>query len=163
MLFDATVGGAASTSYITLEAAGDYFLSRLGADEWDEADEPERDSALMLATARLDLETFIGVVVTTTQRLQWPRYSVPDRNGFLYATTAIPRPIQEATAELALAILKDPTVVEGGGDLSEFEHLSLGSLDVTPRASALTALPSVVQRLIASLRLGGFQARVVRA
>jgi len=163
MGFDASVGGVASNSYVTLTAAGDYFLGRLSASEWDDADEPERESALMMATARLDVETFIGSPVTTTQRLQWPRFSVPDRNGWLYATDAIPRLVQEATFELALAVLKDPTLFEGGGDLSEFEHLSLGSLDVTPRTSSSGTLPSVVLRLIAPVRSGGFQARVVRA
>ena len=163
MGFDASVGGVASNSYVTLAAAGEYFLGRLSASEWDDADEPDRESALMMATARLDMEPFIGLPVTTTQRLQWPRYGVPDRNGWLYATDAIPRPVQEATFELALAALKDPTLFEGGGDLSEFSHLSLGSLDVTPRTSSSGTLPSVVLRLIAPVRSGGFQARVVRA
>jgi len=161
--FDATVGGADSTSYITLEAAGGYFLGRLSASEWDDASEPDRESALMMATARLDLEPFLGSAVSTTQRLQWPRYGVADRNGVTYSTTAIPRPVQDATCELTLTVLKDPAAFEGGGDLSEFAHLSLGSLDVTPRANSSSALPSVVLRLIASVRSGGFQNRVVRA
>jgi hypothetical protein len=164
MALDSTVGGPSANSYVTLAAAGDYFLGRLSASEWDDADEPDRESALMMATARLDMETFVGLPVTTTQRLQWPRYGVPDRlYGFDYPSDSIPRPVQEATFELALAALKDPTLFEGGGDLSEFSHLSLGSLDVTPRSSSSGALPSVVLRLIAPVRSGGFQARVVRA
>lgn len=164
MAFDATVGGANSTSYVTLEAAESYFVGRLGASSWDEADEPDRESALMMATARLDLEPYQGSVATSTQRLQWPRAGVTDRlAGANYSSTIIPQLVQDATCELALSILKDPTAFEGGGDLSEFSHLSLGSLDITPRASSSSALPSVVLRLLSSVRLGGFQNRVVRA
>jgi DnaT-like ssDNA binding protein len=160
--FDSTVGGVSANSYVTLAAAEAYFLGRLSDDAWDEADEATRESALIMATTRLDAEPFVGSVVSSTQRLQWPRSGVYDRNGYAYLTTAIPRPIQEATFELALVLLNDPDAL-GGSDLSEFQNLRLGSLDVTPRLTAGGALPSTVLRLLYDLRVGGFQNRVVRA
>lgn len=163
MAFDASVGGADSNSYVTLAAAEAYFLGRLSDSAWDEADEATRESALIMATARLDAETFVGSPVTTTQRLQWPRYSAYDRNGNQYVTTAIPGLIQDATCELALALLDDSDLLGAGSGLSEFANLRLGSLDVTPRAGPSGVLPTNVLRLLAPLRVGGFQNRVVRA
>lgn len=140
------------------------MLDRLNVDPWDDADEDEREASLMMATARLDLEAWRGQVTETTQRLQWPRKYVYDRNGTLYAIDAIPRPIQEATYELALAILDDPEVLGGGDSLAEFQNLRLGSLDITPRVTGSTPLPVQVSRLLAELRIAGaFQNRVVRA
>ena len=162
-MFDSTVGGASANSYVTLEAAEAYFFGRLSDSAWDEADEATRESALIMATARLDAETFVGSPVTTTQRLQWPRYGAYDRNGNQYVTTAIPSLIQDATCELALAVLDDPDLLGGGSGLSEFQNLRLGSLDITPRVAPSGALPMFILRLLYPLRVGGFQNRVVRA
>ena len=163
MAFDASVGGANSNSYVTLAAAEAYFLGRLDVAAWDSADgDDDKESALMMATARLDLESYSGAIVTTTQRLQWPRSWVPNRANGFYSSTAIPQPIQDATCELALRILDDPDAFDGGDGLEGFANLRLGSLDLTP-VSISTALPPFVLRLIAPVRVGGFQNRVVRA
>ncbi len=163
MAFDASVGGAASNSYVTLAAAEDYLLGRLSTDSWDDAEQDDQQAALMMATARLDAEPFGGSPVTLTQRLQWPRYGAYDRNGNILSTTAIPQALQQATCELALAILDDPGLLGGSSGLSEFQHLGLGSLDITPAAPMTGDLPMNVLRLISFLRIGGYQNRVVRA
>jgi DnaT-like ssDNA binding protein len=163
MAFDSTIGGANSNSYITLAAAEAYFLGRLSDTAWDEADESTREAACIMATSRLDAEPFVGSVVSSTQRLQWPRYGAYDRSGYAYVATAIPRPIQEATFELALMLLNDPDAFGGDSGLSEFQNLRIGSLDVTPRVAPSWVLPANVLRLLYPLRLGGFQNRVVRA
>lgn len=163
MSLDATVGGTSSNSYLTLVAAGAYFLGRLSVDDWDAADEHEQEAALIMATARLDLESYVGSPVSYLQRLQWPRYGAYTRNGASIASTAIPQDILDATCELALLILADPAIVGGDSGLADFQNLRLGSLDVTPRINANSGLPSQVLRLIASFRVGGYQAHVVRA
>jgi len=161
---DASVGGASSNSYMTLGAAETYFLSRLHADAWDAADgDDDKASALIMATARLDAEPYYGCRVTSTQALVWPRYGATDRNGDLLSSTTIPQLLQDATCELALTILQDPDWLTGGGDLSGFANLRLGSLDVTPRVATVQTLPVHILRLIAPLRVGGFMGRVVRA
>ena len=164
MSFDASVGGVSSNSYVLLSAAEDYFLGRLNTDSWDDAESDDQKAALMMATARLDSESYIGSVVSSTQRLQWPRSWVPDRQGKYYSSTAIPGVIQDATCELALALLMDPDLLGGSSDLSEFQNLQLGSLNVTPRVGTTAgALPPNVLRLIVSVRLSGYMNRVVRA
>jgi DnaT-like ssDNA binding protein len=162
---DATVGGASSNSYVTLAAAEAYFLGRLSAEAWDDADgDDDKEAALIMATARLESEPYTGYRATTTQRLQWPRYSTYDRNGNMLASTTIPQLMQDATCEMALAILKDPDMLGGANAFGEFQNLRIGnSLDITPASQQVGALPMLILRLIAPLRLGGFMNRVVRA
>lgn len=163
MPFDATVGGANSNSYVTLAAAEAYFLGRLNVTEWTDSEEWERQSALVMATQRLESEAYLGVPTTTTQRLLWPRMWVYDRNGVAFSSSAIPYLIQEATCELALTILKDPDMLGGDSGLAEYANLRIGSLDVTPRARMVGVLPMPVLRSLVPVRIAGFMGRVVRA
>jgi hypothetical protein len=163
MALDATVGGASSNSYLTLAAAEAYFLGRLSTGAWDDADEDEREAALIMATSRLDREAYQGCIVSSTQRLQWPRSFVPTRTTGWYSSAAIPQPVQDATCELALALLNDPAMFDAASGLLEFDNLSLGSLSVTPRAAPSTALPWSLLRILGDLRIGGFMNRVMRA
>ena len=162
MSLDATVSGTASNSYVTLTVASAYFTTRLESDVWDESEIAEQEAALVMATQRLDTEPYIGYPTTTTQRLQWPRLSVPNRSGWLYASDSIPEPVVFATCELALALLGDPSLFDGSG-LEGFSHIAIPSLDITPHTGVATSLPAIVQRLLAPVRSGGWQARVVRA
>ena len=63
----------------------------------------------------------------------------------------MPKPIQEATYELALAILKDNTLLADTG-LEGFENVSLSGLDVTPRFREAGKLPANVLRLLVDLK-----------
>lgn len=164
MALDATVGGASSNSYVALTAAEAYFLGRLSVDAWADANAEEREASLIMATQRLEAESYLGYAVSTTQRLQWPRYSAYNRNGVLLSTTAIPQLLQDATCELALSILNDPDSIGGASAFAEFQNLRIGnSLDITPAGGQVGTLPMPVLRLIITLRAGGFMNRVVRA
>ncbi len=118
---DATVGGSASNSYLSL--ADFALLADDGpyAATFVAADEAAQTRALLQATARLDLEKWYGVRVTDTQALAWPREYVidPDKSGtnvgstlarpydlvVYLPTTTIPGRIRTGCAELALQIL----------------------------------------------------------
>ena len=122
------VGGSASNSYLSLAdfavLADDGPLSAV----FTAADVPNRTRALLQATARLDLESWTGVRVTTSQALAWPRnYAIdPDQTntnvGSTYArpydlvvylaATIIPDRIRSATCELALLMLQAGTGVD---------------------------------------------------
>lgn len=112
---------------------------------------------------RLDAENYTGVRVTTTQRLQWPRYNTYNRDDQLFVTTAIPVIVQQATCELALALLRDPAMFDASG-LEMFTNVKLGSIDVTPRPGTPTvALPAIVKRLLAPVLMsGGVSVHVAR-
>ncbi len=118
---DATVGGAASNSYLSLADFATIADDGPYAATYTAASVPDRTRALLQATARLDLEKWLGVRVTDTQALAWPREYVidPDKSGtnvgstlarpydvvVYLPTTTIPARIKTGTAELALQIL----------------------------------------------------------
>lgn len=165
MALDATIGGSSSNSYITRAQATAYFGNRLNVAEWTAAvaaGGADADAALVMACTRLEAETYQGSRVYYTQALRWPRYMVFDRDGILYDYLSIPLPVQEAQAELALAILKSPTLNDATG-LEGFVNVKLGSLDVTPRFQMGGALPPLVRRLIAPVLVAGYGTPVVRA
>jgi DnaT-like ssDNA binding protein len=162
MALDATVGGAAANSYLSQSAASAFFVGRLDADEWAAASLADQEAALIMATLRLDCEYYRGIRVTITQRLQWPRYSTYDRDGLLLDSTLIPVMIQQATCELALALLKEPTLF-GDTGLEAFLNVKLGDLDITPRGIQAAKLPAIVRQLISPVRRGGQSTVISRA
>jgi len=160
-MLDATVGGAASTSYIAQADATAYFVDRLDSAGWSNASIRQQQNALMMATMRLEAEDYLGTKASSTQRLQWPRFSVTDRSGWLYSSSEIPVVVKQATCELALALLAEPSLFDASG-LEQFINVKLGSIDVTPRVGTPNVeLPVLVKRLLAPVIGSG--ARVVRA
>jgi hypothetical protein len=162
MAIDSTLGGTAANSYVSQSAASVYFSNRLDVATWTEASSANKDAALMMATTRLDAESYTGLRVLIDQRLQWPRNSVYDRDGVLLSSSTIPLVVQQATFEYALALLREPTLL-GDSGLEGFINIKLGSLDVTPRATIAAKLPAFVKRLLTPVLLGGGEVHVVRA
>ena len=162
MALDATLSGASANSYVTRAEATTYFGDRLDVDEWDDATNTQKDAALVMATLRLEQEDYIGSRVDEAQNLKWPRYSVYIDN-VLQDSDAIPRVVKEATYELALAILKDTTLLSDTG-LEGFESVKLGELDVTPRFRAGGTLPAEVSRLLRGIKTSApYSARLARS
>jgi hypothetical protein len=150
---DATVSGSDANSYISQAAATEYFEGRFDADEWTDATTGNKDIALAMATSRLEQERYYGTIATLTKRLQWPRANVPDLHGSYYASDSIPRFIEEACCELALALLKDTSLLDDSG-LEAFTQVAVGPLNVTPRHGRKAGtLPQNVLRLLQDLRI----------
>ena len=157
--------GASSNSYLTVPTAQTYLDGRLKVTQWTDASDADKDRALIQATNRLELESFVGFTTTTAQRLKWPRSGAPDGDNDLYDQDLMPRVVEEATAELALAFLKSEADLSDVG-LEAFTNVKVGSLDVTPRITRKgDALPSVVKRVLMHVRLGAseFTVPLVRA
>lgn len=118
---DASVGGAASNSYVTEVEAIAYAATRLNLNGWatvagSTATEDEK-KALVEATRELDMLTFKGRRFTSTQRLSWPRaYALNSEDEPLDAVlvnygmdlyyTGIPQRLKDATIELAFEFLR---------------------------------------------------------
>ena len=165
MSLDSTVGGASANSYVTQATAATYFADRLDATEWDDAvTGGTAESALIMATTRLDAERYRGSRTYSTQRLQWPRWGVYDPDDiWMYSHQTIPDPIKVATYELALVILKDTTYM-GDTGLEAFDSVTVGPLSIDPRHQMTPALPGIVLQVLQHLLLGGgFSTKVVRA
>lgn len=182
MALDATIGGANSNSYVTLDYANLFFENMLLPNAWDEAVPDDQERALMTATQWLEEYDYIATPATATQALKWPGFSIFDTDGDLvvdsgdapalilglYDETEIPVPLMKATCELAYYLL---TLGAAGGaaaittGLGQPSSLKLGS-EVEVRyqqqssATAVVApitdtsgLPIHVARLLRGLRL----------
>lgn len=168
MALDASVGGIAANSYITQSDATLYFDTRLYAADWTAAATGLKDQALMTATARINQENFEGYQATLTQALKWPRYDVPipgvSLSGYFsyYPVDSIPKPIKDATCEMALSLLSTNSLAPTG--LENFKSLSVGPISLEmnqPVSSGI--LPDQVSRLLRGLRIGSGGIPMVRA
>lgn len=165
MAIDATIGGAASNSYVTLDEANAYFAKRLNAGAWSEAGEqspPTQEAALISATLRLDQESFAGRKASPSQALEWPRVGVRGRDGWPVPTDSIPNDVKRAQMELALAMLTDDLLADTG--LEGFKSLRVGPIElVTKDGRKAGALPANVTRYISQYRDGSaLQFRIER-
>ena len=135
---DATLAGANANSYISVADATTYFGNRLDSADWVAASADNKAASLITATTWLDTVEFYGERSSTTQALKWPRTDVTC-DGIEATATFIPKPILQATCEVALALLRNPTmmrdVVTAPGSYDEVE---LGELRVRYRAQGET-------------------------
>ena len=103
---------ALAGSYIDRVEAQVYFDGRLNTEAWDDTtDDTVKDKSLIMATRIIDRLNFSGCKAVVTQELQFPR-------GI---DTVVPLDVQNATAEIALALL------DGVNPDLEFENVFMTS------------------------------------
>lgn len=106
MAIDATICGRNANSYVTVAEAEAYFANRLYAAEWHDAQQAQKEAALIMATNVIDRAVrWRGVIATEEQALSLPRKYLYDRNKRLQPTDAIPVDVKMATYEQALDFL----------------------------------------------------------
>jgi hypothetical protein len=176
IVLDATVGGAAANTYVTLAEATaiiDGFVQDADVQHWGSGNTDSRNRALFTATQRLDRERYLGARATDTQALQWPRTGVrkPDTYINTYAVgfpfrittdyftdTEIPTQIKYAQVVLAV-FLHNNTSALGLSGLEDYKNVKIGSLDVTPNlgygAVGADKVPPLMERYLTGLRISG--------
>lgn len=153
MVIDATPSGVSSNSYVTLTEANAYFAMRLNADDWSDAEESDKEKALVMATYRLEQETYDFWRSTQSQALKWPRVGVINPDGVDVPSNLIPIEVKNATYELALTMLKTDFLSSTG--LSNFRSMSLaGVISLVPRWLTSGDLPDNVQRWLLGYTVG---------
>lgn len=159
MAIDATPGSATANSYITLVDAQAYFDTRLNTDAWE--DSSLQEEALLQACLRLEQYDYVGVVVTDTQILKWPRM-FNDEGDLIrnYPINAVPMPIKQAQCELALALLDLGSESVAAGTVSSLKignsvevKYATGSTAVVDTSVDWTGLPIQAARFLKGLRL----------
>lgn len=150
MGLDATPGGPDANSYLTVDQATAYFAGRTHSSAWGGADPADQERALITATRRLDQEDYRGSKTEYEQALKWPRRGACDSDGFTYDSDEVPRPVKDATCELALLLIESDALKQS--KLTNFAHIKIGPLDITPRQPQVSgALPAQVVRLLSHL------------
>jgi hypothetical protein len=108
LVVETGAGLTTANSYVTVADATAYFTRRLYSGIWSAASAGDQAAALVWATSLLDQQLrWQGDRISTTQALEWPRSYVltPDRDAY-YDSASIPAWLEDATAELAQALLE---------------------------------------------------------
>lgn len=149
----ATAASATANSYLTDAEADTYADERLRSTNWtSESDDDVKARALIQATRWLDNMDFVGERTTEAQALEWPRLEAYTKDGYEYATDAVPDVVKRATFELALRLLNDnaastDTLAESG--LERFDEAKVGPLDVKIRHAKKSGdLPDPVRQML---------------
>lgn len=150
-------GIAAANAYVDPAGAtaATYFAAHAYASAWLTATAEEREAAVGQATRTIDASfDFKGRPATQSQGLKWPRSGVVVDHRTI-ASNAIPRALQEATLELALALLiRDRSSDTGGAQEATKIGLGDGALELEfaegtdPAAKPIPIIPEIVARLL---------------
>lgn len=168
-----TAGLSTSNSFLSQDAATDYFDARLNTSAWDGASSDDKDRALIAASRELNLLPWLGYRVSTTQAMAWPRSWVinPDSaySQDYYSESEIPQRVKDATCEYALELLNAGTTDISSRDSSrEVISETVGPISVTyagpsQKAQGLARYPNVLRSLSPLLdSISGGQFRIVR-
>ena len=136
-----------TNAYATVAEADDYFADRLDVAAWTEADATQKAQALVTAALYLDNLKWVGVVVSETQSMAFPRsgtYFDP-RIGYAIALPAtVPERVLKAQYELAYHFLNNDGLLDNVGSVAT---LSVGPVVLTNIKQAST-IPAVVRQLV---------------
>ena len=118
-------GFSDANAYADVAGGDSYHEGHLYASAWSGASAGDKAAALVMASRIIDAEyQFGGVKAVSGQALQWPRAGChdPDADGWAGGTVAdsvVPKPVIEATCEMARELLiVDRTAAPAGEGLS---------------------------------------------
>lgn len=153
----ATPKATNANSYVTTAEATAYFEGRLYSDAWSTASPDEENRAVVMATARLEIENFDGLPTDDDQALKWPRLWIENEDGSFKDEDVLPPMMKEATFETALWLLRgddtDPTQPSG---LEGFDSLSAAGTSMNPtKGYSAGTLPASVVRLLSEFTGAG--------
>jgi hypothetical protein len=111
-------GMSDANSYAAVADGDAYHDGHLYAAAWTAATTQNKEKALVMATRLIDeFFLFNGLRRSTAQALQWPRRDCPDPDsGEAFPETSIPRPVVNATSELARALLLTDRTADPDGE-----------------------------------------------
>jgi hypothetical protein len=123
-----------------------YFDTRIDAGAWINAQDDDQESALVTATLILDENQFIGVAVSSTQSLAWPRkgaYIFDPRLGqeVNFSVTEIPKRMKQAVLEMAYHLLSNENLLDN--KTQNFEEISIGTITLKDSNNDTTRTPVV--------------------
>ena len=169
----ATLKGANSNSYVTLNEADLYFETVPSETDWDDKSDDAKNRALISACRWIDSLNFYGDRCDDGQALKWPRnnYTV---DGVDLKCETIPDGIKSAQYELARQLANDTTAMIGNkGTDGTYEQVKLGEIEVkyNTDSQGVGTINNVfdvypwLQSYLGAYCLGGsgsYQVRVVR-
>ncbi len=119
MSLDALAGSATDNSYLSVAEADAIALTRPGTLTWTAVatTDAQKEAALVTASSYLNQLTWIGSRTSTSQPMAWPR-SGAECDEKVYDNATIPGEVEQATFDIAEALLEDPGRITGQGGSS---------------------------------------------
>ena len=130
MIFDATVGGSNSTSFVTVEEADEYFSTHPFGENWFELDESQKESYLMMSTRSLSALCWTGLATSPDQALAWPRTGMIGTNGYPVPSNIIPKEIKYMTYELSFRTYSEGSTSSSSSSDQGLKRVKAGSVEV---------------------------------
>lgn len=148
-------GKVDANSYASASDGNSYHDAHLYGSTWDDATDAVKDTVLAWATRLLDEQVpWKGSKATTDQALEWPRYGVPDRNGYtILDSDEIPQWLKNATAELARHLIGEDRTADS--DTKGFKSIKVGDIALEiDREDRKAILPRSVIAIVEPYSLG---------
>jgi len=139
-----------TNSYVTTTEADTYFTTRIDADEWTTATDELKEQALVTATQLIDNRSWIGIAVSSSQSLAFPRkqatyYDPRMGQDITIADDEIPSQVKIAVYEQALHLLQNEVLI--AQKTQTFESISVGSISLSDSngdVSRTSITPSII-------------------
>lgn len=140
-----------TNSYASIADAQTYFDARLHSTSWG-TDADIHARALIMATARLEAEEYIGDRVSATQALKWPRDGMDLIDGVDYNSTT-PDLIKAGLYEMALYLI-DNDASQQNDPATNAKSFSVGpiSVELSQQEYHVSSLPPYVSNMIDPFR-----------
>ena len=122
-------GRSDANAYANAADGDAYFDGHLYASAWTAATLANKEKALAFATRLIDAQfQFDGAKLKETQALQWPRESChdPDAEGWgggTVASNVVPKPVIEATCEMARELLIADRTASPAGEGLKYQNV----------------------------------------
>lgn len=142
-------------SYVDVDAAENYFETRLDATAWYAADDEDKESSLVTATQLLDELAFIGSMTSLSQSLAWPRsgvqvYSTKAGSLVTIADSEIPKEVKTAVFEMALHLLTNQDILNSSSQT--LERIKVGPIEIEDSAQTVAPPAIIPARIKNSLK-----------
>jgi hypothetical protein len=141
------VGIEGANSYTSVEFADGFNATQIDGADWADVDLPDKQTRLITASQLIDLSfDFHGRRLTRTQGLEFPRWGLRDRDGYVLPTAPLPRFIKCATSELARILGERADAggsatgtVTGGTAAGGVEKIQVGPIALTLASTSSTS------------------------
>jgi hypothetical protein len=160
-----TISGQVFDIYGTQAAAKVYFSAALSGAAFLGAADLTQKKALVSSTRMIDRQSWAGQKTSPAQPLDFPRTGLVDEDGLPVSSATVPLAVEEASYELASALISDPTLETAPASGSNVRRLrTRDKVDVIeqeveteyfrPTLLVFGRFPTVVQELLRPF-LGG--------
>lgn len=141
-------GLSTANSYANVTDGGSYHDAHSYATVWTAATSGVKEAALAMATRLIDdYFIFDGKKINDTQALEFPRFDIVDRSGYLIPSTTIPQALINAVCEYARWLISEDRTAEV--DTKGFKSLKVGSLRMeVDHADRVLVVPAVVKSML---------------